>query len=352
VAPPIVAIVSFRLGGGDGVSVEATKWGVALEQLGFALRTVAGEGPVDRVVPGLAMAAPDPPSAGELEAALDDADLVVVENLCSLPLNEAAARAVSAVLRGRPAVLHHHDLPWQRPQYAHHPPPPDDGAWLHVTINNLSRDQLATFGIEAHVIRNTFDTDAAPGARAATRAQLGLSPSTLLCLQPTRAIPRKNVPGAIALAEALGATYWLLGPAEDGYGPELARLLGAASVPVIHGTGAGAGTGETLSMADAYAASDLVVLSSTWEGFGNPALESAVHRRPLAIGPYPVAAELAAFGFRWFGLEETAALAAYLEHPEGVLLDHNHAVARRHFSGAQLPGRIERLLDRAGWALP
>ncbi len=114
-------------------------------------------------------------------------------------------------------------------------------------------------------------------------------------LQPTRALARKNVAGAIALAEAVGGTYWLLGPAEDGYGPELERLVARARCPVVLGPPAAGCT-----VADAYAACDVVVLPSTWEGFGNPSVESATHRRPLAIGSYPVAAELAAFGFRWF----------------------------------------------------
>jgi glycosyltransferase involved in cell wall biosynthesis len=168
----------------------------------------------------------------------------------------------------------------------------------------------------------------------------------LLVLQPTRAIPRKRVPAALALAEALDAVFWLLGPAEEGYGPEVARLLAGASVPVIHGPGP---TGADRLVADAYAACDVVALPSSWEGFGNPAIESAVHRRPLAIGPYAVAAELAAFGFRWFGAEDHTGLAAWLDAPEPALLEHNFSVARQHFDVSLLPERVAAVFDHAGW---
>jgi mannosylglucosylglycerate synthase len=340
-AIPTAALLSFRLGGSDGVSIEATKWQWALGQLGFTTVTVAGDGPVDRPVSGLSIGAPEPPDPVELASALDDADLVVVENLCSLPLNPAAAAVVAAACTGRPSVLHHHDLPWQRPHLAHLPGPPDDPRWVHVTINELSRRQLGQRGVSASLLYNRFDPEPAPGDRAAVRGALGLSPDTRLFLQPTRALARKNVAGGLALAQACAATFWLLGPAEDGYDPELERLVAGARCPVLLGT-----DHPTVAIADAYAACDVVLLPSTWEGFGNPSVESATHRRPLAIGPYPVAAELAAFGFRWFGLGQHAALSGWLDRGDdhAPLLDRNAEVARRHFNLDDLPSALAAVL--------
>jgi mannosylglucosylglycerate synthase len=302
---------------------------------------VAGGGPVDHLLPGLAIGADEPPTSEELETALAEADLVVVENLCSLPLNPKAARIVATALAGRPAVLHHHDLPWQRMAYVHCPPPPTDSRWRHVTINELSRRQLANRGISATTIYNTFALgdggDGIAHRRAGRRNRLGVDDADKLVLQPTRAIPRKNVAGGLELTARLGGTFWLLGPAEDGYGDQLDALVAGARCPVVLGS-----SQDPVPVAEAYAACDVVVLPSTWEGFGNPTIESVAHRRPLAVGPYPVAAELAAFGFDWFGLgpTEAARLAAWLENPDPDLLDRNLAVARAHFSVADLPDRI------------
>lgn len=339
-----VAFVSFRLGRPDGVSVVAGTWARVLAGLGWRVVTVAGDGPVDHVVAGLGLDDPEPPSGAALRAALAGADVVVVENLLTIPVNLPASRAVAGVLAGRPALLHHHDPPWQRERFAHVTElPAVDAAWHHVTINRLTQVELAERGIASTVVYNAFDTDDATPGRADARRVEGIGPDERVVLHPVRAIARKGVPAAIALCEAVGATYWLPGPAEEGYGPELDRLLARAGCPVRRA--------EAHSMRTAYASSDAVVFPSTWEGFGNPPIEAAIHRRPVAVGRYPVAAEVEALGFRWLPTDDAGPLAAALADPGSLTgdLEHNHALARRHFSLARLTDDLARLFERAGW---
>lgn len=340
-----VAQVSFRLGGTDGVSVEAAKWAGALRALGCRVRTVAGAGPVDRLVPGLAWGAESGPDRESVEAALEDADVVVVENLCSLPLNPRAGAVVADVLRGRPAVMHHFDLPWQRARFASaaFDGPADDPAWAHVCINRLSAGELmARRGLAADVLYNAFDLDVPEVSQANARRALGWPDDGLLVLQPTRAIERKSIGVGLALATALGASYWLTGPAEEGYSPPLE----GATVPVRWE--------RCDDMALAYAACDVVAFPSSVEGFGNPVLESAVHQKALAVLGYPVLDELAEFGFAWLRADDPDGVRAWLCAPaesRQKLLAANREVAREHFSLADLPGKLAALFERQGWAL-
>lgn len=367
VAPEAV-VVSFRLGGADGVAVEARKWAWALGELGFEVRRVAGAiedgGQAgDTVLPGLAIvgaagasAAADGVDEAEVEAALDGADLVIIDNLCSLPLNVDAARAVAAVAarhHGR-VLLRHHDLPWQRRHLAEFGtdlPPRIDGA-LHATINLRSRRELEARGYPgATTVHNFFDLDPLPGDRAATRAQFGFDPDAFVMLQPSRAIERKNVPGSVRVAAYLARTIsdrpvhlWISGPAEDGYADTLARVIDRSEVPVT--------VGRATSVADAYAACDLVVFPSTWEGFGNPVIESIAARRACAAFPYPVLAEILAAGVRCFSTEQPEVLARFLAEPETrreVYFDVNLRRARVSFSLDELPGTLEQALTAHGW---
>ena len=342
-----MAVLSFRLGGADGVSVAAAQWVAALRRMGCRVGTVAGSGSADRIVPGLDSDATRPPRRGELASALRCADLVVVENVCSLPMNPAATDAVAGALRDRRAVLRHHDLPWERERYAHLDGwPPDAPGWRHVAISRHSAAELAHRGIDAVALYPGYAHVPRIGDRDTARRAIDVAAGQRLLLQPTRAIPRKNVAAGIALAEALGAIFWLTGPAEEGYAAELAGLLDRARCPIRRTLPAG------LRMADAYAAADAVVLPSTWEGFGMPLIESALAGRPLAVSGYPVAVEIATLGFRWFPVDDPEPLAGWLADPDPALLERNFALAQRHFGPDALTGRLAAMLHRAGLTLP
>jgi glycosyltransferase involved in cell wall biosynthesis len=342
-----VAVLSFRLGVADGVSVAAAQWVEALRQMGCRVRTIAGVGTADRLVPGLALDSRYPAHSEDVTRALCGADLVVVENVCSLPMNPAVTEVVAGALRGRRAVLRHHDLPWEREQYAHlRGWPPDDPSWQHVAISRHSATQLARRGIAATTVYHGYARVPRHGDRSAGRAALGVAPRQRLLLQPTRAIPRKNIAVGLALAQALDAVYWLTGAAEDGYGPQLGELLNGARCPVRRGLPGG------LRMADAYAAADAVVLPSTWEGFGMPLIESALASRPLAVSDYPVAQEVAALGFTWFPVDDPAPLAAWFADPDPALLARNRSLARHHFGPDALTKRLTETLARAGLSAP
>jgi len=360
VSQPEAVFVSYRLGGNDGVGVEATKWDWALRELGFTTRRVAGEldGTARPDDTWLAFLAIEPvPGAhvdpGALGAAIAGADLVVVENLCSLPLNLEAATVARDVLdahRGR-VMFHHHDFAWERPHLAHLGGfPPHRPASLHVTISAHARAALRDRGIVARCIPNSFDFDAVAGDGPTTRRTMGFGDDDIVLLQPTRAIPRKNVGGGLRFAGEIAdrlpdrsVRYWITGPAEDGYDAEFARLLATAPVPVT--------VGRAPRAVDAYAAADLVVFPSTWEGFGNPVIESVAARQMVATGSYPVLEEITA-GLDLRSIDRADDAVEWLATPEtdrAARLDANYRAARDRFAIEHLPDRIHDALAEVGW---
>jgi mannosylglucosylglycerate synthase len=358
-SPPVAVFVSYRFGGTDGVSIEARKWEWAFGELGFTTRRVAGEFE-DGLRPDdvwLAFLAIDPvagsvPQPDALGAAIAGASVVVVENICSLPVNPDAARLTARVLGehdGR-VLFHHHDLPWERPRFAAvHDLPPVRPNSLHVTINEPARRSLAERGITAHTIHNAFDLDPFPGDRESTRRAFGFARDDVVVLQPTRAIPRKNVGAGIRLGEELArrftdrqVRYWLTGPAEDGYQSELDALLAASHVPVT--------TGRAPRPADGYAAADVVAFPSTWEGFGNPVIETVAARRLLAVGHYPVLDELVATtGLELLRVDDPDAVAAAVRAPDVAVFERNLARVRPDFSLSGLPDRLRGVFAAVRW---
>jgi glycosyltransferase involved in cell wall biosynthesis len=304
------------------------------------VRTVAGGGRPNVLVRGLALGSRRPPSHRELDRALGDADLVVADNICSLPMNRAVGEAVADYLRGRPAVLRHHDLPWERPRYAHltsWPPTTRPGGTSRSTSSPATRSPPAA--VSPPPPSTTGFERPCPEQRAAVRRRIRVGDRPLV-LQPTRAIPRKGIDLGLALTAAVGGTYWLTGPAEDGYQAELSTLLDDGGVPYRRRLPFG------VQMAGAYAASDAVAMPSSWEGFGLPLIEAALHRRPVAVGAFPVAR---AGGVRLplVRRPRRRPLRAFLADPDDGLLDHNEAVAHAHFGIDALARRLELLLSGA-----
>lgn len=355
----MVVFVARRLATPDGVAAASAVWQEVFAELGWSVVTVAGTGSADHLLPVLDGAA-DPAEVAALGRLADlfvPADLVVLENLGAVPV-------VTSLLRGHRAVLRHHDLPWQdaavasltRPVPAQLGDPaaradrsyvrlPDDQAWQHVTINERSRLELAARGITACTIYHMFDPDPRPGRRDATRSALGVGDGERLLLQPTRGATPKNVAGGLLLASALRAAYWLLGQVDPSYQVLFDQLVGESRARVVAGATSGSGA-SGITLDDAYAASDVVALPSTWEGFGNGAVESALRGRPFAAGRYPVAAELRRYGFSWFDCQEPAPIARFLDSPDPFVTERNEKVARLRFSTDQLPERLTGLLTR------
>ncbi|MCX2732129.1 glycosyltransferase [Saccharopolyspora sp. NFXS83] len=358
-----VCLVSHRLGGFDGVSIEAAKWIAGLRALGHQVTRAAGHfvdrEPGDVEVTGMWADRPggDPPPVAHdtIRRLCAEHELLVLDNAGSLwsAPDASAAWQRHALDAGIPVILRHHDPAWQgTPLRAvdgdtvplHHP------AHLHVLINERTAREFAERWPELdrtgalRVVHNRVDVDGLGGGdRDGTRSRLGVAPDELLIVHPARAEgPNKNIPGAVRFAAALDrrwdrpVRYWLTDDTPAPAGPA-ADALATAPGPL---------RGHVAEQADMYAAADLVLLPSTWEGWGLPVAEAAAARRLVVAGPYPVLDELRALGLRVPTPDDVTTTAAVLRDPAATkaLLDANHTAVRDHLDAAELPAVLTDLI--------
>ena len=336
-----VALVSYRLGGTDGVSHEAAKWRGAFTSLGHEVTAVAGAGHPDVLVDGLMSPSPPETFRDALVASLEAADLVVVENVFSLPLYPAARDTLLDVLRGRPVLARHHDWWFERAALATRTGLGDDRAWRHVTLNQLAASAMRYRGLVTTTLPNHFALDPPPGRRDELRRALALDDAARLILWPSRVIPRKNVRRAIELAARHRATLWITGPHEDGDTTDLRALARSAGVTLI------SRPVEPWTIDDAYAAADLVAVTSTWEGFGNVLFEALARGRPVTSSHFPVLDEHRRNGVWPVDLtNDDAVHAALVRGRDPRALAHRDALAA--YDLAQLPQKLANLVETLG----
>jgi glycosyltransferase involved in cell wall biosynthesis len=347
VARARIGLLSTRLAGTDGVSLEVLKWVTVLEGLGYECFFFAGESdwPPDRteLVPEAHFTHPEIVAINKklfdervrshetsqrvqilkdyLKLRLDSfihrfkLNLLIAQNVLSLPMNVPLGLALTEVIAetGIPTIGHHHDFTWERSRFAVNAAtdylqaafPPTLHSIRHVVINSFAARQLAMrAGASSTLIPNVMPFEETPPQpdeySADLRATLEVQPDEYMLLQPTRIVPRKRIERAIELACRLELPCVLVISHKSGdeghdyanYLQNYARLMGArvifGSDHIDHNRGRHADGQPIYSLADIYLRSDLVTYPSAVEGFGNAFLESIYYRRPIVMSTYEI----------------------------------------------------------------
>ncbi len=359
-----IGIVSTRLAGTDGVSLEVVKWVNVLERMGHTCFFFAGEcdWPAERsyVVPEAHFEFPEileltsdlfdkykrnPETSkkvdrlknylkGHLHKFVRDFEirLLIVENALSIPMNVPFGLALTEMIAetGMLTLGHHHDFFWERSRftvgaaddYLRAAFPPTLHSIRHSVINSFAQRQLALrTGASSFVIPNVMDFDSpAPesdGYADDLRQTLGILPEEYFLLQPTRVVPRKRIERAIELTSRLARPCALVishasGDEGSRYMDYLREYIDLLSVHVVFAEeqfrdvrGRKPDGTKLYSLADAHFPADLVTYPSSIEGFGNGFLEAVYYRKPILMSAYEIyRVDIRPRGFRVIEFED------------------------------------------------
>ncbi len=342
-----VGIISTRLAGTDGVSLETAKWVKVLESLGYECYYFAGESdwPQERsyLLPEAHFKHPDIDGLnhdlfddyqrheetsseinrlkGLIKTHLHNfinkfsPDVIIAENVLAIPMNIPLGLALTEVIveTNIPTIAHHHDFSWERNRFAISSAedylraafPPTLRQIRHVVINSFAQRQLALrTGLSSTLIPNVMDFSIQPPQTDEyaqdMKRELGISSDEHILLQPTRIVPRKRIELSLELARRIDRKCVILISHKSGdegylyeqYLREYAKLL---RVKVVFGSerfnylrGTLPDDRKIYSLEDAYLQSDLVTYPSRVEGFGNAFLETIYYKRPIVMSTYEI----------------------------------------------------------------
>ncbi|MCD6570142.1 MAG: glycosyltransferase family 4 protein [Deltaproteobacteria bacterium] len=343
-----IGIISTRIAGTDGVSLEIEKWVHCLERNGFECFYMAGE--TDRpseksfVVEELHFNHPEikqvnnevfgkvirPPLIAELIHRLRphikakikefinlyDIDLIIPENILAIPMNIPLGMAITEFIAetGIPTIAHHHDFSWERKRFLVNSVqdyllmafPPDLPSIRHVVINSQGSIQLShRRGISNTIIPNVYDFANPPpepdGYARKLRRVACLEEDDIFILQPTRIVARKGIEKAIEIVASLGLKNPTLvlshaaGDEGDEYVSKIIQYAAKNKVrlvdiePIVNMSRGVNEAGQRLyTMADVYQCADFITYPSSFEGFGNAFLEAIYYRKTIVVNRYSI----------------------------------------------------------------
>jgi len=342
-----IGIVSTRLAGTDGVTLETRKWVSVLRGLGYDTFFFAGESEwpteISYVVPEAHFNHPDirainadlfddyvrsSETSGKIQSLRFHlkkhlytfiekfgVDLLIIENALSIPMNVPLGLALTELFAETriPAIAHHHDFAWERSRFKVSAAsdyqlgafPPILPSIHHVVINSYASRQLALrTGDSSTIVPNVMNFDDPPpkkdGYAKDLRQELGLKDEDKLILQPTRIVPRKRIEVSIELARRLEIPCTLVishSAGDEGHGYEKylrkhADLIGVrvlfAADRIAHERGLTPSGEKIYALSDIYQQADLVTYPSTIEGFGNAFLEAIYFKQPILMSTYEI----------------------------------------------------------------
>lgn len=249
-----IAMLHFRVGATDGVSLEMNKWKTVLENLGHRVILIAAEENQTNAIIIKEMSIiteyhrklfkncyeemTDYLSDRELESEVYlqaniieekltyiikkfQIDLIIPNNISSLGLSLPSGIAIGNVIDKSQikVIFHHHDFYWERTRY-NNPTAPFISELLkkyfpfhndrtkHCVINEIAKDELLKRrNISAIVVPNVFDFDGPrwkiDNFNQNLKAELGIKHNDIVFLQGTRIEDRKAIELALDVIESI-----------------------------------------------------------------------------------------------------------------------------------------------------
>ncbi len=279
----------------------------------------------------------------ELQKALNNKDILIAHNVCSLNKNLALTAALYKlhVEKKLPKlILWHHDLAWTTPRYLpelHNGYPWDllQTDWkntTHVVVSELRRKELAELmkldPDSIHVIPNGVDASRFYKFEPQTRKliqQMNLLDNAPILLLPVRVTPRKNIELALRTLSELKkeysqATLVVTGPLGP-HNPDnvkyfemlkkLRKELNLESSAHFLAELVDTFLPDEV-IADFYRIADALIFPSREEGFGIPLIEAAFSHIPAFCADIPPLRELGLNDVAYFSADEKPNVVANL----------------------------------------